>query len=510
MTQDKIEVSVSFLSKMQLENEQDDSSMESKIKGDRNRDGKNSDDTDSDSGDDSDDSDDDDIHKELERQDWEPIRAIADVEFKQLLLKWVDPYHTLPPDACRITQRTEGAYHHVVFVKLNKGALQEHYIIKVPAVGTAARWQQGDAHNLRCEADLMLHIRRNTSVPVAEVLAYEDSPENALGAPYILMKQLPGEPANKIWFEEESDDPFVEFMKANCPSKQTEQKRRTFLHSLARLMAELQTLEFDKIGMLNFDLPGPPIITHAFHWTHHTRLNHRNINIDGALFKIGPFNSSKGFVTAKLERMWPSDLDPSFPHGALALGVRKVLDIVFSTPVISSSKKLPTDQFETFVLRHNDLDLQNILADDDGNVTGILDWDGCITAPRCAGYASVPEFLRLDWQPNFDLEKKPHMAWKMDYYRQIYADAMLETDCIDAKYTRKSAMYLAATDVLYDGGSGRDLATKLLLQIPSLRCQDLEQFLEHLGKGWPDADEFLRAEIPKILDPQVPTYCMCG
>jgi hypothetical protein len=124
MAQENIQVTFSALSKIQPENEQDGSSIGCKIKGDKNRDGKNSDDSDSNFGDDDDD---DDKHEELERQDWDPIRTIDNVAFKRLLLMWVDPYNTLPPDACRITQRIEGAYHHVVFVKLNKGALQEHY-----------------------------------------------------------------------------------------------------------------------------------------------------------------------------------------------------------------------------------------------------------------------------------------------------------------------------------------------------------------------------------------------
>jgi hypothetical protein len=89
MAQENIQVTFSALNKIQLENEQDGSSIGCKIKGDKNRDGKNSNDSDSDFGDDSDD--DDDKHEELERQDWDPIRAIDNVAFKRLLLMWVDP-----------------------------------------------------------------------------------------------------------------------------------------------------------------------------------------------------------------------------------------------------------------------------------------------------------------------------------------------------------------------------------------------------------------------------------
>lgn len=52
-------------------------------------------------------------------------------------------------------------------------------------------------------------------------------------------------------------------------------------------------------------------------------------------------------------------------------------------------------------IRHRDLDMQTIFVDVFGNVTGILDWDGCLAVPRGVGYASFPEFLRRYWTSSF-------------------------------------------------------------------------------------------------------------
>jgi hypothetical protein len=40
------------------------------------------------------------------------------------------------------------------------GAHAEEYIVRVPAIGTAARWQDGDAHNMRCEVSLMQYLQQ--------------------------------------------------------------------------------------------------------------------------------------------------------------------------------------------------------------------------------------------------------------------------------------------------------------------------------------------------------------
>jgi len=82
--------------------------------------------------------------------------------------------------------------------------------------------------------------------------------------------------------------------------------------------------------------------------------------------------------------------------GLDTVGLQKIVFAALSHPVFRSHKN------DSFVLQHDDLDLQNILTDSEGNITGILDWDGSLAMPRCIGHAAVPKFLRRDWFPNSD------------------------------------------------------------------------------------------------------------
>jgi hypothetical protein len=176
---------------------------------------------------------------------------------------------------------------------------------------------------------------------------------------------------------------------------------------------------------------------------------------------------------------------------------------------MSASKHNPLDNVEpeTFVLRHPDLDLQNILTDEEGNITGIIDWEGCMTVPRCVGYASYPEFLRRDWTSGWSLKTVPYLAtFQLAHYRQVYLDAMLATGCPDAKYTRKSAMYRAIVDCV----NGDDLRTcgvgnlvrKMFAQIPELNTMDFNEFEACVGFGWMTAEAFLVKAIGKLVDPE--------
>ncbi|KAF2864886.1 hypothetical protein BDV95DRAFT_588256 [Massariosphaeria phaeospora] len=181
-------------------------------------------------------------------------------------------------------------------------------------------------------------------------------------------------------------------------------------------------------------------------------------------------------------------------------GVRKILDMVFATGAFNPSKEQ-----ETFALAHHDLDLQNLLTDEDGNITGIIDWDGSIAAPRCIGTAAVPIFLNRDWFPGYanTLSISPHLAWKTETYRQFYAQALVEAGHPDAKFTTKSPIYQAALCALYLGGSAHDFTEKLLREIPGFRLPPREMKVA-LGMGWEDGEKWLKGELRKILEPQMP------
>ncbi|ORY14217.1 kinase-like domain-containing protein, partial [Clohesyomyces aquaticus] len=362
------------------------------------------------------------------RGDFESIESIPDAAFQALLLQNIDPGNILNPDDCSVTKRTQGSYHYCAVLNIkNLGS----YVIKVPAIGTPALWCEGDAHNLRGEARTMEYIRRQTSIPVPEVLCWDDTLSNPIGAPYIIMRVVEGKPAYKLWL----DGRRPHHSTADMPSPELAKKRREFLRELANTIAELQHLRFDKIGMLDFDdIDGTPKIGH--YW----------IDDGHGQMKLRPaYSSSEEYFQAKLVAHIVDEDDDS---SDLVWGRRNFMKYFYDSHPFSRSS---SDAKETFVLAHNDLDLQNILVDDSGKITGIIDWDLTVTVPRCIGYASLPLFLQEDWNENYDMESACHMPWSLDYYRSLYAEYMADatrnssTGAFgDGKYTRKSHIYQAA------------------------------------------------------------------
>ncbi|KAF3048960.1 hypothetical protein E8E11_007098 [Didymella keratinophila] len=159
-----------------------------------------------------------------------------------------------------------------------------------------------------------------------------------------------------------------------------------------------------------------------------------------------------------------------------------VLDIICAYPTVAVSKSNPIDEIQPFVLRHPDIGFQNILTDPEGSVTDIIDWEGCLSAPRCAGYASILDSLRRppSSERRLRFSKIPHMDWQMHGYTQIYADAMR-----------------GAVNV----GGCVDLIHKLFKRMPLFVGVEMQGFAKLIGKGCAPAEETLKIETGKLLEP---------
>jgi len=457
---------------------------------------------------------------EDDRRNFKAIRDISRKEVEEFVLETLYPGQDLNRRTCHVTKRKEGSFHHVVFVHVNIGdKLEQQYVLKIPAHGTPEQWEDADGFMLRNEAVLMQHIRHHTQCPVPEVVAFDDSVDNALAAPFILMKEMPGSSALDFWFGKTFKDlPNGEqYLEADVPSPELEQKRVRFLTSLAQAMSQLQTLEFKRIGVPVFDKPEdevPKKVGPVWRWHSKNRMQQ--------LQRIGPYPSEGFFYHYGMNAVWNlseiEDRDPNHPGVLEFKGIRQILSMILysppfvepaQTPATGDNTDLPVVRKKTFVLRHDDLNLQNILVDDDGNVTGLIDWDGCMSVPRCVGYSSLPTFLRGDWLDDHTMAKSPYMTWSLDHYRSVYATAMTEacqTDNgspSDAQYTKKSAMYQALLAVFYEDEDCRQVIGKLLAEIEEFRRVDVKQFCIRLGKGWPAAEKVLKEKLAELLAPEV-------
>lgn len=461
-----------------------------------------------------------------DRRDFEKIRSIPLEALQRLVLLHL-PVDSNQARACRITHRKEGSFHHCIFLAVTvNGTLYDKYVLRIPAHGTALKWEEADAYMLRQEALLMQHIRHHTECPIPEVVAFDETLGNAIGAPFILMKKIPGMSAEEMWIGQHLPNPpedDEEYLIADQPQGELRAIRMTFLHSLARAMSQLHTLKFDQIGVPVFDNPEddqPLFIGPVWRW--HSKLG---MNKPHA---VGPFMSSAEFFQAGLAKVCNfASIKDDDPDLLEFKGLHKLLSIILASEpfVVLGKAELsdsededeedpefaqyaePADEY--FVLRHDDLDLQNILVDSHGNVTGIIDWDGCMAAPRCVGYASLPTFLRRDWLDAYDMSRRPWLTWSFKSYRDIYTAAMakacskntIPVKYTDAKFTRQSAMYQAVLGALYEDEGVVELVQNVLAEIDVFRRVDITEFCSRLVKGWPAAEKVLKEKMARLLDP---------
>ena len=427
------------------------------------------------------------------REDWKPIRAIADKAFKEVLLKTINAKGELSISDCEVIKRAEGSYHLAIIICV---AGRDKYVIKVPAIGTASIWQEGDAFNLRSEVGTMTYLRSQADIPIPQVFGFDDSLENEIGAPYIVMEAAEGIPAHELWFEHRTENGHYSDWNCDFPSDELALKRRNFLKSLAGYVTSLNCFRFEKIGTLNFDEdPFDPEVSPSY-FSHY----------DGSLNKVPAFHTSREYWAHLLEERFASAACKAEDEEEMALirGSHTFFSIILNSGPFSDWKWIQDDDEETFPLMHNDIDLHNIFVDNDGNVTCIIDWDGVQTVPRYIGPMSLPVFLREDYEYDYSLEGATHMPWCLDYYRKLWTKYIAQSSRKwDAKTTYKSTLLCAvATGVTYGPSSAGavELIKRVFKEVPMLRAFDWREFIETVGNEPGGRGEtILREEIPKLF-----------
>ncbi|KAK2872136.1 hypothetical protein FQN49_002527 [Arthroderma sp. PD_2] len=280
--------------------------------------------------------------------------------------------HTLP-------QPLFGSHHILFQLEFNDGV---RWLLKVPANGYPNAFDEMSALSLRSEALTMRLLKRETAVQVPEVYHFEDSCNNKLSCPFILMEYIVGLPLYEVWFNQHVTPDVLE------------QRRLQTLHDVARTMVELNKYVFSQGGAINFDQDGEPSDIGPFRRVHtEAMLNalHTNDEYDGAniFHTAGPFTCPKSYFTYMLEKRKPPANEDSY-----SLGLYKLLQLFIDLAFVGIDGH---QQGDGFVLSHPDFDIQNVIVSEDGKLQGLIDWDGVVTVPRCLGNERYPSWLTRDW-----------------------------------------------------------------------------------------------------------------
>lgn len=134
-------------------------------------------------------------------------------------------------------------------------------------------------------------------------------------------------------------------------------------------------------------------------------------------YDVGPLSDPKSFILYSLDNREP-------PTDNYDQGCHKLLRLFVDwMPIATGTKE------SKFVLSHPDFNYQNMLVTSEGDLCGLIDWDGVAAVPRGAGNLSYPSWLTRDWDPTkyaYESIKDGHMEGQeqspeeLSYYRSMY------------------------------------------------------------------------------------------
>ncbi|KAL9094633.1 MAG: hypothetical protein Q9165_003193 [Trypethelium subeluteriae] len=192
-------------------------------------------------------------------------------------------------------------------------------------------------------------------------------------------------------------------------------------------------------------------------------------------------------------------------------GVSKFYELLIShLPLSKASSSAAGSDPEQFFVSPPDNNLQNILADERGNITGFIDWDSIESLPAYLSWAGQPIFLRADWMEEYDwpvVSGQSNSPTELAHYRKQYARYLAEacggTDCRITGFTEKSAMFQALWDS-FGTGHHEETARKFLeVLLPRV---DMYGHMSRLGVDWLDGEEaWIHKEVEALFAPNLMT-----
>jgi len=302
---------------------------------------------------------------------------------------------------------------------------EDKWIIRIPCPDTSPQ-------SIRSAACAMTYLRRNTSIPIPEIYGFDETTNNEIGAPYVMMEFVDGFSVDELWFKDTGPTPLP-------------LRRIRILQTLAEAMSKLSKFQFDRIGALDFDsddkILDPKRILEFEVEDESAELKDMESGIDkGPLFRrIGPFDSSSAYFEALLAMQEP-------PQSNCSVGARHLLKLMIRClpPSLATREPCP----ESFVLAHPDLGSQNVLVSEDGTLVALIDWDQIQTVPRCIGYGRYPSWITRDWDPvKYGYQVKDccpeNSPEELEYFRKIYAAHISPLLSEPFDYSTKSHLFEA-------------------------------------------------------------------
>lgn len=225
----------------------------------------------------------------------------------------------------------------------------------------------------RNEVGVMTWLRRNTSIPIPDIVAYDASEDNPIGHEYTLLSKAPGVPLSDVYAD------------------LTEAQATRILHQLIDYLVELHSFPWDGIGGLALEDDQDDGKHHTQH--HQSRVVLSQV-VDETFWQVadvtrfwspsetiatlniqGPYTTYVDLVCARIQQsslLIQKHDSLAFMHDTLPR-----LDALVAT--LTSRGAADDSDLNRVALRlaHKDLHFANILVDpaSDGTITAVLDWE---------------------------------------------------------------------------------------------------------------------------------------
>lgn len=348
-----------------------------------------------------------------------------------------------------LIQRLEGSYNIVYVIRLPSAT---KYCLRVPAAGRPSQWTERDALLMEADAMTMRYIKRKSGLSMPDVLTFDTTCDNSIGHPYLLTTFVKGSPMYKVWDDTSHGD--------------LEGRRQRMLKSIATEISKLRCLTWEVgMGTLDFEDPENPEpalsieVYEGFPWEELYGVHRELKEVEKEMVSLLDYREALRDVYMEHAPKYRTDAAGSKWRKGEALLLNLMInclpdaekfDITATHPMIGSTQWFQLSQaFEdlqhtTMTIAPPDFNMQNIMVDDEGNVTGFIDWDGTQVVPCYRGWARYPKFLYSDWSIWFNNDYD--ITWdstELERYRKDYARYMVEVmggngDCI---FTSKSHLY---------------------------------------------------------------------
>ncbi|KAK6358914.1 hypothetical protein TWF696_000090 [Orbilia brochopaga] len=253
--------------------------------------------------------------------------------------------------------KKSGALDYSVEITFEDGVV---WLAKIPKPWRCSHVNQ----TLASQAAAWRYLKQHTRIPVPDVhhFAYEGDPGNDVGVSFMLLDRLPGHPVPELDPEDDADL----------------HRAHRFHDQLSDIILELSACRFDMIGSIQQSSTADDFSVGPLYSVHNTYPLARG----RAATNRGPFKSSFEYLTAFSELNYRDTKEnhhrrPSQPD--MCAPVDEELARLFLINSMIPKFSIETG-FDTgpFVFQNWGLSTENVLVDDDCNITGILGITGVI------------------------------------------------------------------------------------------------------------------------------------